>query len=278
MTQALISIGDFSRMTYLTVKALRYYHDVGLLEPASIDEASGYRSYDQSQVPIAQVIRRLRDLEMPLEDVRAVVEAPDLEARNKAITEHLKRMEDQLSQTRDTVRSLRSLLERPRVAADVTFRAVPAQRAISIRETVRAAEAGEWAAGAYVELREALERFGLSRAGFDSCLFGDDFFENHDGVLQPFVPVTDPIGALAGLGGRIVPLEIPATELAIMVHDGPGDSIDETYAQLGAYVTERAIGVSGPMWENFVVSPFDTDDASQHRTEVGWPIFRTQPS
>ena len=73
-------------------------------------------------------------------------------------------------------------------------------------------------------------------------------------------------------------MELPATELAIMVHEGPGDSIDETYAQLGAYVTERAIGVAGPMWENFVVSGFDTDDASRHRTEVGWPIFRTQPS
>jgi DNA-binding transcriptional MerR regulator len=278
MTQSLVSIGDFSRMTYLTVKALRYYHDVGLLEPASIDEASGYRSYDQSQVPIAQVIRRLRDLEMPLEEVRAVVEAPDLEARNKAITEHLKRMEDQLSQTRDTVRSLRSLLERPRVAADVTFRAVAAQRAISIRETVRAAEAGEWAGTAYVELREELDRAGLTRAAVDGCLFGEDFFENHDGVLQPFIPVTDPIEALSALSGRIVALEIPATELAIAVHEGPADSIDETYAELGTYVTERAIGVSGPMWENFVVSGFDTDDATKHRTEVGWPVFRTQPS
>jgi DNA-binding transcriptional MerR regulator len=277
MTQSLVSIGDFSRMTYLTVKALRYYHDVGLLEPSSIDEASGYRSYELSQVPIAQVIRRLRDLEMPLEDVRAVVEAPDLEARNKAIAEHLKRMEDQLSQTRDTVKSLRSLLQRPRISAEVEFRAVPAQRAISICESVPAAEAGEWGAAAYVELREALERAGLVRAAVDGCLFSDDFFQNHQGVLQPFIPVTGAIEPSA-LTGRVESLEIPATELAIMVHPGPGDSIDETYAQLGSYVTERAIGVSGPMWENFVVSGFDTDDASKHRTEVGWPVFWTQPA
>jgi effector-binding domain-containing protein len=109
-------------------------------------------------------------------------------------------------------------------------------------------------------------------------LFSADIFEKHDGVLQPFIPVTDPIEALSGLGGRVVALELPATELAIMMHDGPGDTIDETYAQLGAYVTERAIGVSGPMWENFVVSGFDTDDAVKHRTEVGWPVFRTQPA
>lgn len=277
MTQSLVGIGDFSRMTYLTVKALRYYHDVGLLQPSSIDESSGYRSYEVSQVPIAQVIRRLRELDMPLEDVRAVVEAPDLDSRNKAIAEHLKRMEDRLSQTRDTVRSLRSLLQRPPAAPDVTIRAVPAQSALSIRETVRLEDATDWAGPAYAELRDALARSGLERSGVDACLFSDEFFQDHEGVLQPFIPVTGVAQPRPALGGRVEWLQIPATELAIMVHHGPGGSIDETYAQLGSYVTKRAIGVAGPMWENFVVSGFDTDDASQHRTEVGWPIFRTQP-
>ncbi len=58
----LVPIGDFSRMTHLSVKALRFYHDQGLLEPARIDPATGYRFYDPRQVPVAQVIRRFRDL------------------------------------------------------------------------------------------------------------------------------------------------------------------------------------------------------------------------
>src|SRR5579862_3608739 len=55
----LVPIGDFSRMTHLSVKTLRFYHDQGLLEPARIDPSSGYRFYDPGQVPVAQVIRRL---------------------------------------------------------------------------------------------------------------------------------------------------------------------------------------------------------------------------
>lgn len=50
-----LSIGDFSRMTHLSVKALRHYHDVGLLEPAEIDRWSGYRYYRPDQVATAQV-------------------------------------------------------------------------------------------------------------------------------------------------------------------------------------------------------------------------------
>jgi DNA-binding transcriptional MerR regulator len=65
-------------MTHLSVKALRHNHGLGLLEPAEIDPGSGYRFYEPSQVPIAQVIRRFRDLGMPLEEIKEVLEAPAL--------------------------------------------------------------------------------------------------------------------------------------------------------------------------------------------------------
>ena len=91
-----LSIGDFSRMTYLSVKALRHYHDLGLLEPADVDPHTGYRSYDTAQVPTAQVIRRFRELGMPVEQVKAVLNAPDLAERNALIASYLKRMESQL--------------------------------------------------------------------------------------------------------------------------------------------------------------------------------------
>ena len=79
----LLTIGEFSRMTHLSVKALRHYHDVGLLEPADIDNSSGYRLYAATQVPTAQLIRRFRDLEMPLDDVRSVLAAPDAASRER---------------------------------------------------------------------------------------------------------------------------------------------------------------------------------------------------
>ena len=99
----LVSIGDFSRMTHLSVKALRHYHDVGVLDPAEIDAASGYRYYEPDQIVTAQVIRRFRDLGMPLDDIRALITAPDVAARSEVIFAHLQRMESQLSQTQSAV-------------------------------------------------------------------------------------------------------------------------------------------------------------------------------
>ena len=63
---------------------------------------------------------------------------------------------------------------------------------------------------------------------------------------------------------------------AVAVHEGAMAELDKTYAALGTEVAERgAIGVDGPIREYYLVSPFDVEDESLHRTEVAWPVFRT---
>src|SRR5215475_5374933 len=108
-----IGIGEFARMTHLSVKALRHYHDLGVLVPAEVDPSSGYRFYRLDQVPVAQVIRRFRDLGMPLDEIRTVLRATDPTVRTEVIVAHLDRMQTQLSQIQATVASLRALLDGP---------------------------------------------------------------------------------------------------------------------------------------------------------------------
>ena len=88
-----LSIGDFSQITHLSVKTLRRYHDAGLLEPAEVDPHTGYRYYATTQVPTAQVIRRFRDLGMPVREVGEVLSATDPQARSALIAGHLERLE-----------------------------------------------------------------------------------------------------------------------------------------------------------------------------------------
>ena len=127
---ARLSIGEFSKMTYLSVKALRHYHDVGLLEPASIDPSNGYRFYEPDQVATAQAIRRFRDLDMPIDEVRAVLDAPDVASRNQAVLTHLERLHEQLEQTQASVASLQSLLAgEASPSGPVEIRRIPATRA-----------------------------------------------------------------------------------------------------------------------------------------------------
>jgi DNA-binding transcriptional MerR regulator/effector-binding domain-containing protein len=267
-----ISIGDFSRMTHLSVKALRHYHDVGLLQPASVDPSSGYRYYTAGQLPVAQVIRRLRDLDMPLEEVRSVIEAPDVDARNAAIVTHLQRMERQLAETRETVGSLRSLLQAPPLRLPVEFRAIPAATTLAVSDRVTVAEFAAWWGTAFTELHDAVRTCGLELVGAPGALYPGELFEQEVGQMTAFVQVAE----APERAGRARRLTVPAVEAAVAVHEGAMAELDKTYAALGTEVAERgAIGVDGPIREYYLVSPFDVDDESRHRTEVAWPVFRT---
>ena len=270
----LVPIGDFSRMTHLSVKALRFYHDQGLLEPARIDEASGYRYYDPGQVPLAQVIRRFRDLGMPLDQVRTVLRAPDVETRTKEIIAHLTAMEAKLAELQMSVSSLRALLEGPQVRPEVEFRSIPVTRALAVRGTVAVQDAWAWGTDAFGELYGRIEQAGQAPAGPGGALFPAGFFEVHQAELTAFVPVDGPVPeSLVSGGSRAELVTVPGVEAAVMLHaSSPADS-DQTYGALGTVVAERAIGVEGPIREYYLV-PF-TEPVSRHRTEICWPVFQT---
>jgi len=269
--QAALTIGEFSRMTHLSVKTLRHYHEVGLLAPAEVDPASGYRYYMTAQVPTAQVIRRLRDLEMPVEQVGDVLVAPDLAARNALIGAHLQRMEGQLEQTRAAVASLRSLVESPPAPISVEHREVPTTRALAISETVTRAELGGWWAAGFEELYAVASDSDLPIAGSPGGLYANELFEQEEGDAVLFLPVQGRVPAK----GRVRSLIVPPGELAIAVHKGPHGDVDRTYGALGTHVAEHAIGVEGPIREHYLLSRLDTPDESRWRTEIGWPIFQT---
>ena len=266
-----LSIGDFSRMTYLSVKALRHYHDVGVLEPAEIDPSSGYRFYLPSQVGLAQMIRRLRDLGMPLDEVRTILQAPDGDTRDKTLVAHLQRMEQQLAETQQTVASLRTLLQQDPAPLTVERRRLEATSALAITEDVAAAEAVAWWMDAFTVLHRALVASGAKRAGPDGALFPAEFFEDEQGVVTAFVPIE---GEIASLPARVQHIVVPAIDAAVTVHDGPFSDLDRTYGALGTWVLERAAGADGPIREYYLPTG-DPDDLLAHTTEVCWPVVPT---
>ena len=68
------TIGEFSKITGLTVKTLRFYHEQGLLRPAFVDPRTDYRYYDPGQVEAARAITFLRSLEFPVAEIRELLE------------------------------------------------------------------------------------------------------------------------------------------------------------------------------------------------------------
>jgi DNA-binding transcriptional MerR regulator len=251
---------------------LRHYHEIGLLEPVDVDVETGYRRYAAAQIATAQIIRRFRDLDMPLDDIHAVLDAPDLETHNRVIANHLDRLESHLTRTQDAVTSLRDLLDRPQSTSRIDHRSLSATPAAVITDIVDRSEALSWYQGAIGELVATLAAQDVNAMGPPGGLFEAELFTDERGRATVFLPCHPPARPL----GRVSADVIPSAELATIVHPGPHTDIDRAYGALGAYVTQHALAVDGPIREYYLVGPSETRDESLWRTEVGWPIFETR--
>jgi DNA-binding transcriptional MerR regulator len=264
-----LTIGDFSRVTFLSVKTLRHYHRAGLLEPSEIDPATGYRRYSSVQIPIAQVIRRFRGLDMPLDDIGMVLQAPDQTTRSKLIAAHLTRLEETLGETQRAVASLRDLIEHPSLSAVIEHRRIPATSGAGITATVSVADLVAWYHGAIGEIQGTLWAQDIVASGPPGGIYANELFADERGEATLFFPVTGELRPV----GRVGPITMPGAELAVITHNGSHDDIDRSYGALATYVSEHALAVDGLIRERYVVGPHDTDDEAAWRTEIGWPIF-----
>jgi DNA-binding transcriptional MerR regulator len=268
-----LTIGDFSRVTFLSVKTLRHYHRVGLLEPAEVDPVTGYRRYTSAQIPVAQVIRRFRELDMPLEDIGSVLRASDQAVRSELIAAHLVRLEETLAETQRAVASLRDLLEHPSPSVVIEHRRVPATQAAAVTSTVDLADLAAWYQGAVGEIVGTLSAQGVVASGPPGGIYANELFTEERGDATLFLPMSGEVRPV----GRVAPISVSGADLAVIIHNGSHDDLDRVYGALATYVTEHAVAVDGLIREYYLVGPQDTDDESAWRTEVGWPIFETRP-
>src|SRR5947209_6338546 len=106
-----MSIGRFAATTGLTVKALRLYDRLGLLQPALVDLASSYRYYSPDQVQVAEDIRLLRSMHMPLTEIQDLFNASDRASVESQLLRHVQRIADRIREYQEALASFPSLDE-----------------------------------------------------------------------------------------------------------------------------------------------------------------------
>ena len=127
----LLVIGRFARLAGLSVGALRHYDDLDLLRPAWVDPDTGYRSYRRDQLETARTIVRLRDLEVPLDGIRAYLGTDDPAERRRLLTEHRKRIEARTFRLQYVLHAVGRLAADPADTKEVTPMTTPTTDALT---------------------------------------------------------------------------------------------------------------------------------------------------
>lgn len=269
--QSSLTIGQFGQLSQLSRKALRLYDERGLLEPAHIDPFTGYRYYRHAQMETARRIRLLRMMEMPLEQIGAVLAAweHDPTEANRLIQLHVSAVQNQLTAVQLAARLLNQELSRDKeqlMSFEYTQTDVPAQYVAAVRKNITAPSYHKWANETMRRLVQFVKDGGATPSGDPIVLYYGPLNEEDDGPVEICIPFT---GATMPEGDVKV-RQLPAHR-AVRIR---------TYGEYNQYpkVLEMWNGIGKHVHESGVESNFDADMTTYEiwhedfTTTISWPI------
>ena len=265
-------IGDFSKLSLVTVKTLRYYDEIGLLKPVSVDKFTGYRYYSAAQLPRLNYIVALKDLGLTLDEIKTLVndslsivqikeifilKQADLRRR---VTEEQRRLQQ--------VERLLAGLEREGKMSDyqVVIKKLEPMKIASVRGTVPTYHD-------IVQLSEKLyplyKDHAASITGPFLAIYHDMEYMEKDVDIEAAIPVSKAFPVTEPVTIRELP---GADTAATTIHKGPYDMVGEGYQALMKWCEENGYELDGPDREIYLTSPADTQDPSEWVTELQQPV------
>ena len=271
-TERMLSIGRFARLTGVTVKALRHYDELGLLRPAHVDEWTGYRWYERSQVRDAVAVRRLRSLRVPLDQVAVLIRS-DVEPLREALAVHRAQLEGELVETRQILTELDALIEgKEQLVTDVTLDLPlidePAGRYAVAGKRVRVDDMTTYVPETIMRVREWLDARDVPCIDPPLTIFLDPGIDEWLDVEVGW-PIAD--ADLEAADG-IVLRELPPVHAVQYVHRGPYEELPDVYRALEPALRERGLEPLGPAREHYAGHPNNTAAPADYQTRIVWPV------
>ena len=262
----MLKIGEFSKLSRLTVKALRFYEKEGILMPASTDSWTGYRYYETSQLETAAKIRAYRQLDLSIPDIRAILSGADagdiLAKKADALRQEKSMIENRLS-------VITHLLEENNMKYQVTVKDIPTCIVYYSEATLPTIAdkmtfipmCGEKC----LELNPGLQ---CADPPYEFCEYPDSEFRETDVRIRHNEAVTH-----SGNESDLIKFrELPAVKVLSIFHKGPYETLGEAYAFLMKYAEENGYTASGLARECYIDGIWNKETPDEWLTEIQLPI------
>ncbi|MFI6518346.1 MerR family transcriptional regulator [Spirillospora sp. NPDC050679] len=254
----MFTIGDFARHGGVSVRMLRHYDAMGLLRPAHVDPATGYRFYEAGQLARLNRVIALKDLGFSLQEVRSILEEKVataelrgmLRLRQAELRERVAAETARLAQVEVRLRTIES--EGVMTDVDVVLKRLPAVRVAELSGTAAGfapEQVGPVVQPLYKELFRRLEEAGVTPSG-PSLAYYD---HNEDGTVTVHAAVAVNIEPSASHDFTIV--DLPEVErAATVVHRGPMDDVLPTHQGLARWIEDNGHRPTGHSRELYLES------------------------
>ena len=246
----MFSIGEFSRITCLTVKTLRFYHEQGILEPTRVESGSGYRFYAESKIENARVISTLRDLGFAIAEIKDILSNHHDDADLVTILESRRsEIQQKIRDERKVIRQLDSIISREREVLDMQENEFRVER--KTVDTILMASIRMKAP--YSECGKGFGRIGRR---FGRQINGQPFLLCHDEEYQEVADIEVAMPIKKGATTDDIQVKsLDGGECLSLMHRGPYDDIGRSYKQILGYAKEQNLAFSSPTREIYHKGP-----------------------
>lgn len=268
----MLKIGEFSKLSRVSIRMLRHYDDIGLLKPAEIDEFSGYRYYCPEQLPVIGRITALRDMGFQLADIITILEIYDdreeldtyLEKRQIELKKMSEKVEYQM-RLLDTARN--RLRKEQNMSYNVSIKTIPERYAATVHMTIpRYEDEGM----VWQILNEETGPLNIIPA--EPCLVAaeylDDEYKEKDVELIAWKTVRGTYPDTEHVKFKM----LPAVKAASCMVKGGYEQMPDVYGAVIAWVNENGYEYGGSMFNIYHVSPHETDNPDEFVTEVCYTV------
>lgn len=271
----MIKIGDFARLSQVSVVTLRYYDEMDLLKPVKVDRFTGYRFYSADQLPRLNRILALKDLGFPLEQIKLMLaDGLTVEQLRSMLTVQRSEVEKRLSEeqqrlTRLEARLRQIELEDKMPKYDVVLKTTPALLVAARRVTIPTNDqVPQYLDSAYTEVYSYIRKEGAKDNGpcFTLWHSPSDVYENED--TEAIVPIDRPLKGT----DTVKVYELPPTQVAAVVHQGNFEDFTQGHAALLEWIDANGYQVVGPYREIYI--KHQKDNLSETTTEVQFPVAK----
>jgi DNA-binding transcriptional MerR regulator len=273
----MLKIGEFARICQVSIKALRHYDALGLLQPAQIDPESGYRYYAMSQLADVLRIQALKDCGFALEEIGQLLQTHDTPAIEELLGRRMADQQRRVAEEQERLRRLSGRLQQLRVADDapyfdIALKQSEAMTLVGRRQRLATTEEiGPCARAVVAEL--AAQGIGFARPIIH--LYYD--LDEPTDTEQIDLYIGAPVAALPAEIGAFTCVRLPANiQLACVIYRGDYPSIGLAYRALEQWIVTCGYQVAGPCLEVYHISPAHTDDPAAYLTEIQFPIVARQ--
>lgn len=265
----MLKIGDFSRLSRVSIRMLRYYDEVGLLKPDKVDDFTGYRYYSEEQLLVMGKINALKDMGFGVNAIAEIMKSSNPKEIEQIFQIQKVQLLEEVKDLNHRIRFLDTAITRLRkdeiMKYDCIIKQMPERYVASVRKVIpKYEEEGRlW----HILFSETA-KLGMTPCGPAMAKLHDKEYKETDVDVEVQIEVKGHYENTE----NVTFFTEPEMTVASATFKGSYDQFSDVYASLAAWVSENGYGFAGPMIDVYHVSPNDTRNPDEFVTEICCPV------